>query len=197
MLTGSERDEGVAAVDKKTVTEQDIRTKYITPAIEGAGWDIQTRVREEVTLTAGRVIVRGRLVSRSKSKRADYVLYHKPNIPLAVIEAKDNKHGVGDGMQQALAYAEMMDVPFVFSSNGDAFLAHDRTLSQGPKEQEIPLSAFPSAEDLWLRYRATGTPHATSGAGLRSTDSISGLKLMSEMHLWTRRPMKMTRSTAL
>ncbi len=106
-----------------------------------------------MTLTAGRVVVRGKLVSRSKSKRADYVLYYKPNIPLAIVEAKDNKHTLGDGMQQALAYGEMMDVPFAFSSNGDAFLCHDRTAVSGPVETEVPLDQFPSPDELWRRYR--------------------------------------------
>jgi len=106
-------------IDKKTLSERDICTKYITPAIYQAGWDIHTQVREEVTFTNGRVIVQGLQVSRGRPKRADYILYYKPNIPIAVIEAKRNTYGVGDGMQQALSYAEMMDVPFVYSSIGD------------------------------------------------------------------------------
>ncbi len=96
----------------------DVCTKLIAPAIERAGWDIQSQVREEVSLTAGRVMVRGRLVARGTAKRADYVLYLKPNLPLAVIEAKEPSHRVGDGMQQALEYADMLGVPFAFSSNG-------------------------------------------------------------------------------
>lgn len=139
-------------IDKKTLSERDICTKYITPAIYQAGWDIHTQVREEVTFTNGRVIVQGLHVSRGSPKRADYILYYKPNIPIAVIEAKRNTYGVGDGMQQALSYAEMLDVPFVYSSNGDAFLQHDRTQTSGLLEQEIPLHAFPSPEDLWKSY---------------------------------------------
>ncbi len=139
-------------IDKKTLSERDICTKYITPAIYQAGWDIHTQVREEVTFTNGRVIVQGLQVSRGSPKRADYILYYKPNIPIAVIEAKRNTYGVGDGMQQALSYAEMLDVPFVYSSNGDAFLQHDRTQTSGLLEQEIPLHAFPSPEDLWKSY---------------------------------------------
>ena len=104
------------SINKKDLSERDICTKYITPAIvEQAGWDVQTQVREEVTFTKGRVFVRGRMVSRGKAKRADYILYYKPNIPIAVIEAKDNNDSVGSGMQQALGYAEMLDVPFVYS----------------------------------------------------------------------------------
>lgn len=108
-------------MDKKLLSERDICTKFISPAVQLAGWDIQKQVREEVTFTKGRVIVRGKLHSRGKSRRADFILYHQPNLPIAVIEAKDNKHSVGAGMQQALDYAESLDVPFVFSSNGDGF----------------------------------------------------------------------------
>ena len=104
-------------MSKKELSEQDIRTKYITPAIIASDWDLHTQIREEVTFTAGRIIVRGKLYSRGKAKRADYVLYHKPNQPIAIVEAKDNKHSFGDGMQQALDYAEALDVPFAFSSN--------------------------------------------------------------------------------
>src|SRR6476469_9389936 len=121
-------------IDKRDLSERDICTKYITPAIAGAGLDIQTQIREEVTFTKGKVNVRGKMVLRGESKRADYILYYKPNIPIAVIEAKDNNCGVGHGMQQALQYAEMMDIPFVYSSNGDAFLEHDRTgMSEQPE----------------------------------------------------------------
>lgn len=139
--------------DKKTLSERDICSKFITPAITAAGWDLQRQVREEVTFTAGRVIVRGRLTSRGKRKRADYILYHKPNLPIALIEAKDNNHPVGGGMQQALAYGEALDIPFVFSSNGDAFLAHDRTGLTATPEKELSLGDFPSPAELWGRYR--------------------------------------------
>jgi type I restriction enzyme R subunit len=140
--------------DKKALSERDVCTKFITPALEKAGWVREHQLREEVSLTKGRVIVRGNLVSRAKPKRADYVLYHKPNLPRAVLEAKDNTHTVGAGMQQGVEYAEMLDVPFVFSSNGDGFLLHDRTVSEGSVEREIPLDAFPSPDELWLRYQA-------------------------------------------
>jgi len=117
-------------MNKKTLTEADIRTKFITPAIIGENvkkWDMMTQILEEHYFTRGRVIVRGKTVQRGEAKKADYLLLHKPNIPIAVIEAKDNNHTVGDGMQQALEYAEILDVPFAYSSNGDAFLEHDRT----------------------------------------------------------------------
>ncbi len=142
----------MADIDKKSLSERDICTKFITPAIEQAGWDVQVQVREEVSFTAGRVIVRGKLVTRGKNKRADYILYFKPGIPLAVIEAKDNTHGVGEGMQQALGYAEMLKVPFVFSSNGDGFVLHDRTGNATPVEQDLTLDEFPSPQNLWARY---------------------------------------------
>jgi len=140
-------------MNKKQMSEQDIRSKFITPAIVKGGWDLLTQIREEVTFTQGKVIVRGKLVSRGEAKRADYILYYKPKIPIAVIEAKDNNHTVGSGMQQALKYGAMLDVPFVFSSNGDAFLEHDRTKSTGKIENEIQLESFPSPNDLWQRYR--------------------------------------------
>jgi type I restriction enzyme R subunit len=114
-------------IDKQSLSERDICTKFITPALRRAGWDEMLQIREEVSFTKGRIIVRGKLVSRGKGKRADYVLYFKPNIPLALIEAKDNSCSVGDGMQQGLDYATTLDIPFVFSSNGDGFVFHDRT----------------------------------------------------------------------
>lgn len=140
--------------NKSQLSERDICTKYITPAIVAAGWDVMTQVREEVTFTNGRVIVKGQTVRRGKQKRADYVLYFKPNIPIALIEAKDNNHAVGSGMPQGLGYAEVMDIPFVFSSNGDGFLFHDRTPGAQPKETELALDEFPGPDELWQRYRS-------------------------------------------
>ncbi|QRX81823.1 EcoAI/FtnUII family type I restriction enzme subunit R [Glaciimonas sp. PAMC28666] len=138
--------------DKRSLSERDICTKYITPAVTAAGWDLHTQIREEVSFTKGRVIVRGKLHTRGEQKRADYILYYKPNIPLAVIEAKENGQSVGAGMQQALNYAETLGIPFVFSSNGDAFLMHDRTGLAEKTEQELALDAFPSPAELWQRY---------------------------------------------
>ena len=140
-------------MDKKSLSERDICTKFITPAIVEAGWDRNTQIREEVSFTAGKVIVRGKLVSRGKQKRADYILYYKNNIPIAIIEAKDNKHSVGAGIQQGIDYAETLDIPFVFSSNGDAFLFHDKTIDLGKKEIELPLNKFPSPQELWNKYK--------------------------------------------
>mgnify|MGYP002345980126 CR=1 FL=1 len=140
---------------KKYFTEADIRTKFITPALAGANsgkWDLMTQIHEEAYFTKGRVMVRGKTVRRGEAKKADYLLFYKPNIPIAVIEAKDNNHAVGDGMQQALEYAEILDVPFAYSSNGDAFLEHDRTATGGRVTREIPLDQFPAPEELWQRY---------------------------------------------
>ncbi len=141
-------------MDKQTLSERDICTKFITPALRRAGWDEMLQIREEVSFTKGRIIVRGKLVSRGQAKRADYVLSVKPNIPLALIEAKDNTHSVGDGMQQALEYATTLDIPFVFSSNGDGFLFHDRTGAGGATETNLSLEGFPPPADLWARYAA-------------------------------------------
>ncbi|PKN30787.1 MAG: hypothetical protein CVU64_01800 [Deltaproteobacteria bacterium HGW-Deltaproteobacteria-21] len=113
-------------MDKKSLTEADIRTKYITPALVSPSgkWDVMTQLREEVYFTKGRVIVRGKTVKRGEAKKADYLLSYKPGIPIAIIEAKDNNYAVGAGMQQALEYAEILDVPFAYSSNGDGARQH-------------------------------------------------------------------------
>ena len=140
-------------MDKKKLSERDICTKYITPALKKAGWDIHTQIREEVTLTAGRVIVKGQMGMRAKGKRADYVLDHKPYFPLAVIEAKNNNHSIGAGMQQAQGYADLLDVPFIFSSNGDGFIFHDRTGLFPKKEQELTNDQFPTHAELWDKYQ--------------------------------------------
>ena len=141
-------------MDKRSLSERDVCTKFITPALRQAGWDEVMQIREEVSFTKGRIIVRGKLVTRGQAKRADYILYYKPNIPLAIIEAKDNSHSVGDGMQQALDYAETLNVPFVFSSNGDGFVFHDRTGATTPRETDLSLDEFPPPAELWARYRA-------------------------------------------
>ena len=144
-------------MNKKALTETDIRTKFITPALVGPNgdkWNVMTQIREEAYFTKGRVIVRGKTVKRGEAKKADYLLYYKPNVPLAVLEAKDNNHAVGGGMQQALEYAEILDVPFAYSSNGDAFQEHDRTVTSGTVTREIPLDQFPTPEELWARYCA-------------------------------------------
>ena len=143
-------------MNKKSLTEADIRTKFITPALVGPNgdkWNVMTQIREEAYFTKGRVIVRGKTVKRGEAKKADYLLYYKPNLPLAGIEGKDNNHAVGAGMPQALEYAEILDIPFAYSSNGDAFLEHDRTATGGTVTREIPLDQFPTPDELWARYR--------------------------------------------
>jgi len=164
-------------MSKKSLSERDICTKFITPAILKAGWDLHTQIREELSFTKGRIIVRGKLHTRGKQKRADYVLYYKSNIPIAVIEAKENNLSVGAGMQQALDYAETLDVPFVFSSNGDAFLMHDRTGLADKVEQELSLEAFPTPEELWARYckwKGVNTPEAKNTVEMPYYDDGTG-----------------------
>lgn len=139
-------------MNKKQLTETDIITKYILPAVVKKGWDSMTQIRQEIKLRDGKVIVRGQVAARKKVKSADIVLYHKPNLPLAVIEAKANKHEIGKGMQQALDYAGLLETPFVFASNGDGFIFHDKTAQSGPIEREITLEEFPTPEALWLKF---------------------------------------------
>ena len=146
-------------MDKRALSERDICTKFITPAIQQAGWQ-QHQFREEVGLTDGRVIVRGQLAARIKNpeakggpKRADFVLYARSNVPIAVVEAKQAKYSIGHGMQQALSYAEMLDAPFAISSNGEGFLIHDRTGLTQPVERELQLDAFPGLDALWPLYQ--------------------------------------------
>ena len=140
-------------IDKKKLSERDICTKLITPALEKSGWDKLIQFREEVFFTDGKIYVKGKLTARGQRKRADYILYYKPNIPIAIIEAKDNKHSVRAGIQQALDYAKILDIPCVFSSNGDGFLFHDRTASEGNIESELDMDSFPSPEELWQKYK--------------------------------------------
>lgn len=139
-------------MSKKSLSERDICTKFITPAIQNAGWNIQTQVLEEVSFTDGKIYVRGKMTARGERKRADYLLYYQDN-PIAIIEAKDNKHSVRAGIQQALNYARILDIPSVFSSNGDGFVYHDRTASDASIETDLPLEDFPSPEQLWLKYK--------------------------------------------
>ena len=141
-------------MSKKELSERDICTKYITPALAKAGWNIETQIREEVSFTDGKIYVKGNLAKRGEGKRADYILYYKPNIAVAIIEAKDNNHKLQDGIQQANEYARILDIPVVFSSNGDGkFYEHDKTLSNGKIEREISLDSFPTPDELWQRYK--------------------------------------------
>jgi type I restriction enzyme, R subunit len=147
---------GVDEAEKKKCSEIDICDLFITPAIKQAGWNQMQQIRREVTLAPGPVIVRGNLSSRNKKKRkfADYVLSLMPGLPLAIVEAKDNKHSISNGLQQALGYAEILDVPSAFSSNGDGFASHNRAATIGePTEFEFGMDEFPDPETLWQRYR--------------------------------------------
>ena len=137
------------------MSERSIITQYIIPAIEKSGWD-KKQIDEEVTFTDGKIIVRKKLVSRGNKKRADIILSYKSNttnIPIAIIEAKDNKHSMRAGMQQAIDYGNILDIPFVYSSNGDGFIEHDRTKKDGIIERELTLDEFPTQEELWNRYK--------------------------------------------
>lgn len=140
-------------MDKSKLTETDIITKFILPALADSGWNNMTQIRQEVKLRDGKVIVRGQIGMRQTVKSADIVLFHKPGMPLAVIEAKANKHEMGKGMQQGLDYARLLDVPFIFASNGDGFIFHDKTAADGqPIEREISLAEFPSPGELWQKF---------------------------------------------
>ncbi len=143
-------------MNKKELSERDICTKFITPAIINVGWKLDYHFREEITFntfTDGKIEFKGKLTYRGNKKRADYILYYKTNIPIAIIEAKDNNHSVRAGIQQALEYARILDIPCVFSSNGDGFLFHDRTATDENIETEIALEDFPTPEQLWEKYK--------------------------------------------
>lgn len=140
-------------MNKKDLSEADIKEKFITPAMIKVGWDEFTQINREVYFTDGRIYVKGKITTRGKRKFADYILFYKPNIPVAVIEAKDNNHSVKAGIQQALEYSNTLDVPFVFSSNGDAFYFHDKTVTEGQIEKEISLDEFPNPQMLWQKYQ--------------------------------------------
>ena len=140
-------------MNKKGLSEADIKAKFITPAILKAGWDELTQLGREIYFTDGRIYVKGKLTARGKRKFADYILFYKPNVPIAIIEAKDNKHSVKGGIQQALGYANTLDIPCVFSSNGDGFYFHDKTAADGQIEKELSLGEFPSPEILWEKYK--------------------------------------------
>ena len=147
---------GGNAMHKKNLSESDICDKFIRPAMEQAGWNGMDQIYREYPLRAGRVVVRGKQAQRDQSTvlRADYALFFKANIPLAVVEAKDNQHAVGAGMAQAIQYAELLGVPFSFASNGDGFVFRDATLADGVLERNLTLDEFPAPGELWSRYCA-------------------------------------------
>lgn len=140
----------MSIIDKKQMTEEDIKLNFITPAILAKGWLDKITMETKVKFTDGKVNLRGNKVSRETPKKADYILYYNKNNPLAVVEAKDNNHSVSFGMQQAMLYAQMLDVKFAYSSNGDAFQEFDFITGV---EREIGLDEFPSPEELFARYQ--------------------------------------------
>lgn len=140
-------------MNKTDLSEADIKAKYITPSILKSGWDEYTQIGREIYFTDGRIYVKGKMTRRGKRKFADYILFYKPNVPIAIIEAKTNSHTLKSGIQQALGYANTLDIPFVFSSNGDGFLFHDKTATDGQIEKELNLDQFPSPAELWSKYK--------------------------------------------
>jgi len=140
-------------MNKKDLSERDIITQFIIPALKKAGWNIEKQVREEVYFTDGRIYLKGNNTFRGKRKFADLILYHKPNIPVAIIEVKDNNHTIGAGLQQGLEYANILDIPVVFSTNGDGFLEHDRSGFSSQIERNHDLDSFPSPQELWEKYK--------------------------------------------
>lgn len=144
---------GREMTSKKDLSERDICTQFILPALKKSGWNIETQIREEVSFTDGRIYVKGNKTTRGTRKRADYILYYKPNIPVAIIEAKSNKLSMNAGIQQGIEYADILDIPLAYSSNGDGFYEHDKTLSNGQIERSFSLDNFPSPDELWNIYK--------------------------------------------
>ena len=160
-------------MNKKDLSEADIKAKFITPAITKAGWDEYTQLGREIYFTNGRIYVKGKITVRGKKKFADYILFYKPNIPIAIIEAKGNNYSVKAGIQQALEYSNTLDIPFVFSSNGDGFYFHDKTKTNGEIEKEISLDDFPSPEQLWEKYKKHKGIETTEVENVVSADYFS------------------------
>lgn len=134
--------------NSKKLTEEDVKYQFITPAIEHAGWQ-KNQLRLEYAFTDGKMHIKGNKGYRGKQKRADYLLLYKPNIPIAIVEAKDMNHAFDDGIQQALGYARTLDIPFAYSSNGKSFMEHNKLTGE---VKELAMSEFPSPEDLWQKY---------------------------------------------
>jgi type I restriction enzyme R subunit len=136
-------------MDTQSLSEQDISSKFILPALTQSGWDLHTQIREQKTFTAGRIMIHGKTISRGERKRADFILYYKQHMPIAIVEAKDAKHSASAGLEQAKAYAQILGVPFAYSTNGEEFVEFD---SLTGKETTLALSEFPTPEQLFLRY---------------------------------------------
>lgn len=153
----------MSILDKKQMTEEDIKLNYITPALLSKGWKDKITMETKVQFTDGKINLRGNLVSRESPKKADYILFLNKNYPIAVVEAKDNNHSVSLGMQQAKVYAQMLDVPFAYSSNGDAFQEFDFLTGI---EREIAIDSFPTPDELFARYQS----EINGGQGLSETE---------------------------
>lgn len=151
-------------IDKKQMTEEDIKLNFITPALQSRGWQNKITMETRVKFTNGKINIKGNLISREQAKKADYILYINANNPIAIIEAKDNNHSVSHGLQQAMTYAQMMDIPFAYSSNGDAFYEHDFLTGL---ERQIPLDQFPTYDELVERFKS----ESNGGAGLNPAET--------------------------
>ena len=156
-------------LNKKQMTEEDIKLNYITPAINARGWKNGINITMETQITDGRINIKGNMASREKAKKVDYLLYLNKYHPIAVVEAKDNNHSVSFGLQQAMTYAQMLDLPFAYSSNGDGFCEHDFLTGT---EREIGLDEFPTVDELVVRYKH----EQNEGAGLNKQE----LKLIDQ-----------------
>jgi type I restriction enzyme R subunit len=163
--------------NKTELSENSIYTHYILPALIKAGWDLQKQIRENVYFTDGRIYVNGDKTKRGVRKFADVILYHKPNIPVAIIEVKKNTLTLGAGMQQVLNYGAILDIPVVFSTNGDGFIEHDRSGHSTQIERELSLDNFPSPQEIWLKYqhyKNIKTPQAAQIAEFNYFYDVSG-----------------------
>lgn len=158
-----------AVLSKRQMTEEDIKLQFITPAITKK-WALSL-ITMETRITDGQINLRGNMVSRKEAKKADYILYLNESTPIAIVEAKDNKHAVGDGLQQAMQYAIMMDIPFAYSSNGDGFMEHDFLTGE---ERSISMEDFPAPDALYARFKGWSQPwrRAHTARGIRHSAAV-------------------------
>ena len=162
-------------LNKKDMTEEDIKLNYITPSLHNSGWKDKITMETAVKFTDGKINLRGNIYSRGKPKKADYVLYLCSNNPIAIVEAKDNTHSVSFGLQQAMDYANMMDIPFAYSSNGDAYMEHDFLTG---KERQIKIDEFPTPDELISRYKQ----EANDGNGITDDEERIIKQIMQHYH---------------
>ena len=150
-------------LNKKQMFEEDIKLNYITPAINASGWKNGINITMETKITDGKINIKGNMAYREKAKKADYLLYLNKYNPIAVVEAKDNNHSVSHGLQQAMTYAQMLDLPFAYSSNGDGFCEHDFLTGT---ERMLTMEEFPTVEELISRYKG----ECNGGKGLNEQE---------------------------